>query len=224
MNTISTIPTPYLLHRIYTSTISTYLLCSVDSHVNGDAVPVKEAAPAPAPETVLEEAPPPEAAPAPAAGEEAAADVSVAEKVAALEEKVADGSTVETIAEEKTEALVSKLRGCVAGLVARLLALAAPLTGLVSRALGLVTSLPWAALTLLLTSTLSHLLPCLAWLALTNNPLAYALPVCSLLVPTIVAKVGVFLQQIFLHTQIFSRLTSCRRAWARPCCRQAASA
>ena len=169
----------------------------MDSHVNGDAVPVKEAAPAPAPETVLEEAPPPEAAPAPAAGEEPAADVSVAEKVAALEEKVADGSTVETIAEEKTEALVSKLRGCVAGLVARLLALAAPLTGLVSRALGLVTSLPWAALTLLLTSTLSHLLPCLAWLALTNNPLAYALPVCSLLVPTIVAKVCAFLQQIF---------------------------
>merc|ERR1719336_1041528 len=161
----------------------------MDSHVNGDAVPVKDAAPVPAPETVLEEAPPPEPAPAPAAGEEAAADVSVAEKVAALEEKVGDGSTVETIAEEKTEALVSRVRGAVAGVVASILALAAPLTGLVTRACALVSSLPWAALTLLLTSTLSHLLPCLAWLAITNNPLAYALPVCSLAVPTIVAKV-----------------------------------
>ena len=190
---------PYLHHIYHTytlSTISIYLLCSVDSHVNGDAVPVKDAAPAPAPETVLEEAPPPEAAPAPApaAGEEAAADVSVAEKVAALEEKVGDGSTVETIAEEKpTEALVSRVRGAVAAAVASILALAAPLTGLVTRACALVSSLPWAALTLLLASTLSHLLPCLAWLAITNNPLAYALPVCSLAVPTIVAKVGPFL-------------------------------
>ena len=196
--------------------------------MNGDAVPVKDAAPAPAPETVLEEAPPPEAAPAPApaAGEEAAADVSVAEKVAALEEKVGDGSTVETIAEEKTEALVSKLRGAVAGLVASVLALAAPLTGLVTRACALVTSLPWAALTLLLASTLSHLLPCLAWLAITNNPLAYALPVCSLAVPTIVAKVGALSLEIFsTYSKYFSlrRLTSCRRAWARPCCRRAAS-
>ena len=200
----------------------------MDSHVNGDAVPVKDAAPAPAPETVLEEAPPPEAAPAPAAGEEAAADVSVAEKVAALEEKVGDGSTVETIAEEKpTEALVSRVRGAVAAAVASILALAAPLTGLVTRACALVTSLPWAALTLLLASTLSHLLPCLAWLAITNNPLAYALPVCSLLVPTIVAKVGALSLEIFsTYSKYFSlrRLTSCRRAWARPCCRRAASA
>ena len=141
---------------------------------------------------MLEEAPPPEAAPAPAAGEEAAADVSVAEKVAALEEKVGDGSTVETIAEEKTEALVSRVRGAVAAAVASILSLAAPLTGLVTRACALVRSLPWAALTLLLASTLSHLLPCLAWLAITNNPLAYALPVCSLLLPTIVAKVWAF--------------------------------
>ena len=153
----------------------------VDGHVNGDAVPVKEATEVPAPaaaeETVLE-----------ADLKPAEAAVSVTDEVArieaASEDKDADGSTVETITEvEKTEALIKRLQACVTGLVAKLLGLVSPVTSLVTKILTSITSLPWTCITLLITANLSHVLAMLAWLALTSNPLAYGLPVLSLGLP-----------------------------------------
>ena len=152
----------------------------VDGHVNGDAVPVKEATEVPAPaaaeETVLEADLKPAEAPA-AVSDEVAPE-------AASEDKAADGSSVETITEaEKTEALIKRLQACVTGLVVKLLGLVSPVTSLVTKILTSITSLPWTCITLLVTANLSHVLAMLAWLALTSNPLAYGLPVLSLGLP-----------------------------------------
>ena len=146
-------------------------------HANGDAVPVKEVTEVAAPvakETALEDG-----------GAEVPSD---APEVSA-EDKAADGSAVENISEaEQTEALIKRLQGCVTGLHAKLTCLLSPVTGLVTKVLSTILSLPWTSITLLITSNLSHVLAMMAWLALTSNPLAYGLPVLSLGLPKLLAS------------------------------------
>ena len=143
---------------------------------NGAAVAVAEAPSAE--ETVLEKdlKEPAEA--------EAVSDEVVPEASA---DAAGDGSTVEAIEDQKTEAMIRRLQGCVAGiyswLAAKVLLVISPVCQLISKLVTAVTSLPWASISLLTFSTASALLYAAAWHQLTSNSLALLLPVCSLVVP-----------------------------------------
>ena len=130
------------------------------------------------------------AAEAPAA--EAPAEGAAAEEAPAA---AADGSSVETIEEVKTEALISRLKGCVAGLYSwvagKVLLIISPVCQLVAKIVCSITSLPWAAISLFSLSKLSTLLWGWTWFHLTSNNLALFLPVSSLLIPPTLEKVTV---------------------------------
>ena len=159
---------------------------------NGEAVAVAESQPAE--ETVLEDLKPQEAAekvsdevlPEPAAEETTADDTAAA---------AADGSSVETIEEVKTEALIARLKGCLAGLycylAGKVLAIISPVCQLLARIISCVTSLPWAAISLFSLSKLSTVLWGWTWFHLTSNSLALFLPVSSLLIPPALEAVTV---------------------------------
>lgn len=154
---------------------------------NGEAVAVPESQPAE--ETVLEDLKPQE-------GAEKVSDEVVPEPAAEdAPAAAADGSSVETIEEVKTEALISRLKGCVAGLYSwvagKVLLIISPVCQLVAKIVCSITSLPWAAISLFSLSKLSTLLWGWTWFHLTSNNLALFLPVSSLLIPPALEKVTV---------------------------------
>ena len=153
---------------------------------NGEAVAVVESQPAE--ETVLEDLKPQE-------GAEKVSDEVLPEAGAeeTTEAAGADGSSVETIQDQKTEALIARLKGCLGGLycwlASKVLSIISPVWQLLAKIISTMTSLPWSAISLFTLSKMSTLLWAWTWYQLTSNPLALLLPVSSLVVPVALEKV-----------------------------------
>jgi len=151
---------------------------------NGEAVAVPESQPAE--ETVLEDLKPQE-------GAEKVSDEVLPEAAAAEDTTAAPAA--ETIEEQKTEALIARLKGCVGGLytwlAGKVLLVISPVCQLLARIISCVTSLPWSAISLFTLSKMTTLLWGWTWYHLTSNSLALLLPVSSLLIPPALEAVTV---------------------------------
>merc|ERR1712154_420399 len=83
-----------------------------------------------------------------------------------------DGSSVETIEEQKTEALIARLKGCVGGLytwlASKVLLVISPVCQLLARIISCVTSLPWSAISLFTLSKMTTVL--WGWTCTTSPP------------------------------------------------------
>merc|ERR1719414_1248643 len=127
-----------------------------------------------------------------AAKVEAAGEV-VEEKVEEVVEAVKETvETVSEIVEAEVEAvkadplfkrIVAALSSFCSAVLARISNLLAPVLNLASAIADRLATVPWASILMLLSTAGSHLLYAAAWHKLTDNPLAFALPCLTLLLP-----------------------------------------
>merc|ERR1712233_304506 len=127
-----------------------------------------------------------------AAKVEAAGEV-VEEKVEEVVEAVKETvETVSEIVEAEVEAvkadplfkrIVAALSSFCSAVLARISTLLAPVLNLASAFADRLATVPWASILMLLSTAGSHLLYAAAWHKLTDNPLAFALPCLTLLLP-----------------------------------------
>ena len=135
-----------------------------------------------------------------------ASEITAAVNTAAVADVVQDKveeskEIVEEIVEEITEevaqiikeaALFKRIQTAISNLLnvvqTPVLKVTNPVFILISKFLATIVSLPWVAILLFTFSNSSHFLWSFAWLHLTGNPLAYSLPVFSLLLPLLLPK------------------------------------
>jgi len=100
--------------------------------------------------------------------------------------------TNETAQIIKEDALFKRIQTCVTSLFdlsqTQVLKVTNPVFIVFAKLLSFLLSLPWTTLLLFTLSSSSHFLYSYAWLKLTGNPLAYSLPVLSLLLPLLLPQ------------------------------------
>jgi len=126
---------------------------------------------------------------------------AVKETVEAVAEAV-DTKVEEVKADPLFKRLMAMLTSLYTAVASRLSALLAPILAVVSAVASRLAAVPWAALLLLLSTSGSHLLHGAAWLHLTGDSLALALPALTLGLPLLLDTLG-------------TKLPACLPAYAR---------